>query len=61
MSVALTGTEDLATELRLRTAIDMALNSEIYQCRQDYRDLIFVSPDYDEALKSCCSDGSYSP
>ena len=36
VSTALTGDEELATELRLRTAIEMSLNFDFYKARDDF-------------------------
>lgn len=60
VSVALTGTEDYAAELRLRTAIEMTINSHIYKSQDDFKELMNHSPGYDEALASCCTEGAYS-
>lgn len=51
VSIALTENEDLGTELRLRTAIELCTNSSDYQSNADFEK---KSPDYDEVVKDCC-------
>ena len=60
VSLALSGGEDFSTELRLRTALEMILNSTRYTSRPDYNRLLLVSPSYRESTKDCCSDHSFS-
>ena len=59
VSTVLTGDEELAPELRLRTAIEMALNTDKYKKRGDYNDLMACSPSYEESLLAACTDGAY--
>ena len=59
VSTVLTGDEELAPELRLRTAAEMALNTDKYKKRGDYNDLMACSPSYEESLLAACTDGAY--
>lgn len=56
LSVALCGNEDRAAEFRLRTAIEMIT---MYSSLSDSA-FTLVSPDYEEAVKDCVTDSSYS-
>ena len=56
----MTGDEELAAELRLRTAIEMSLNSEIYTARGDFDQLMDHSPSFEESVVAACTDGAYS-
>ena len=60
VSTALTGDEELATELRLRTAIEMSLNFDFYKARDDFDQLMNHSPSIDESILAACTDGAYS-
>lgn len=40
----------LATELRLRTALEMILNKSTYKSHPDFNDLLKHSPDYRESI-----------
>ena len=60
VSIALTGNEDRAAELRLRTSVEMALNADTYQRREDYDQLMTHSPSYSASMKDCCTEGAYS-
>ena len=60
VSIALTGGEHLANELRLRTAIEMIQNANSYTSRSDYDELLNYSPDYEDSVKACCTDREYS-
>lgn len=60
VSIALSGNEDRAAELRLRTSVEMALNLDWYTSRDDYEQLMENSPSYNASLKDCCSEGAYS-
>ena len=59
VSTVLTGDEDLAPELRLRTAVEMSQNPERYRKRTDYNDLLSCSPTYEESTLAACTDGAY--
>ena len=60
ISSSLCGNETLATELRLRTAVEMITNTEVYTSRQDYDKIYDYSPSFDEAMLACCDDGEFS-
>lgn len=60
VSIALSGNEHRAAELRLRTSVEMALNSDNYTSRDDYEQLMENSPSFHASLKDCCSEGAYS-
>ena len=60
ISSSLCGNETLATELRLRTAVEMITNAEVYTSRQDYDKIYDYSPSFDEAMLACCDDGEFS-
>lgn len=59
LSVALCGNEDRAAEFRLRTAIEMIINRPMYSSLAT-SPFTLVSPDYEEAVKDCVTDCSYS-
>ena len=59
MSTALTGDENLAPELRLRTAIEMSLNPKQYTLREDFHELLSCSTSYEESLMAAATDGAY--
>ena len=59
MSTALTRDENLAPELRLRTAIEMSLNPKQYTDREDFHELLSCSPSYEESLMAAATDGAY--
>ena len=56
VSIALTGNEDRAPELRLRTSVEMALNADTYKRRLDYDQLLTHSPSYSASMKDCCTE-----
>ena len=60
VSIALTGNEDRAPELRVRTSVEMALNADTYKRRLDYDQLLAHSPSYSASMKDCCTEGAYS-
>ena len=60
VSIALTGNEDRAAELRLRTSVEMALNANVYTSRPDYNQLMTHSPSYNASMEDCCTEGAYS-
>ena len=53
VSIALTGNEDCAAELRLRTSVEMALNADTYQRCLDYDQLMTHSLSYSASMKDC--------
>jgi len=57
--VALYGHELFASELRLRTAIEMIMNKNLYMSSQDTQ-FALVSPVYTDAVRDCLTDGAYS-
>ena len=59
-SIALSGNECLSGELRMRTAVEMALNADKYTSRDDHDRLLDHSPSYEASLHDCCTEGSYS-
>ena len=60
ISSSLCGNETLATELRLRTAVEMITNAEVYTSRQDYDKIYDYSPSFDKAMLACCDDREFS-
>ena len=60
VSIALTGSEDRAAELRLRTSVEMALNADSYTCHPDYDLLMTHSPSFNTSMQDCCMEGAYS-
>lgn len=60
VSIALTGSEDRAAELRLRTSVEMALNADSYTCHPDYDLLMTHSPSFNTSMQDCCTEGAYS-
>ena len=59
-SIALTGHEKLSPELRMRTTIEMAINSTVYTNRGDFEELMNHSPTFDESLNACYTEGASS-
>ena len=59
VSTVLTGDEKLAAELRLRTAMEMSLNPDLYKDRADFDELMDCSPSYEDSLIDACTDGPY--
>jgi len=49
VSIALCGNEVLSTEIRLRSAIEMLCNPDRNRSRPDYKNLLMVSPSFEEA------------
>lgn len=60
MSVALCGTDDLATELRYRTCIEMVLQKDHYTTIPKAKDLILISPNYISSTFDCSSKHGWS-
>ena len=59
VSVTLCGNNSLATELRLRTVIEMTCNKKFYLGRPCSGQFMLFS-DYDESIIDCTKDGGYS-
>ena len=59
-SIALSGNECISGELRMRTAVEMALNADKYTSRDDHDQLLDHSPSYEASLYDCCTEGNYS-
>ncbi|XP_074652770.1 uncharacterized protein LOC141907100 [Tubulanus polymorphus] len=60
VSVGLCGCEDLATELRVRTCIEMVENSDFYQTRSIEFGFDLISPSFADACIACAIHNSYS-
>lgn len=60
LSVAHVGNVSLATELRVRTCIEMVANKDEYLKKHKQTRINLVSPDYTEAMFACAVNGSFS-
>ena len=60
ISVGICGNESLSTELRVRTCLELIKNRHAYRNAPNARDLFFVSPNYDDAIKSSACKGKYA-
>ncbi|ELU01394.1 hypothetical protein CAPTEDRAFT_211850 [Capitella teleta] len=60
VSLSLTGSERSASELRARTALEMALHREYYVALDSLKDAKYVCPTFDEALNACISPNGFS-
>lgn len=60
LSMAIQGNESLASEIRVRTCIEMQDNKEFYQDIHKLDRLSFVSPPFDESLRECCLNYHFS-
>ena len=60
ISTVLCAHEGLATELRLRTALEMISKGDTYKSHPDYANLLLFSPPYEESQLACCNDGEFS-
>ena len=60
VSKLLSGNESLAKELRVRTAIEMATNIDMYQTDPKLIKTEIFSPSYTESLRDCARSGGYS-
>lgn len=59
VSMFLAGNESLSTELRVRTAIELAYNRQLY-LRQPNAESFNNTADFDESLLDCVKEGGYS-
>lgn len=57
ISIALCGSEKYATELRVRTCVELVTNKQKYVGSGMFE---LVSPDYDESCRDAATDGGYS-
>ena len=58
VSLALCGTQDIATELLVRTCIEMAVQKDVYTSLPIAKDLIWVAPNYvTSAIDCACTNG----
>ena len=60
LSVAHVGNVSLATELRVRTCIEMVANKHEYLKKHKQIRINLVSPDYSEAMRECAVNGRFS-
>lgn len=60
LSMAIQGNESLASEIRVRTCIEMQDNKDFYQNIYEIDRLSLVSPPFDEALMECCLNYYFS-
>jgi len=60
VSVALCGSEELSTELRYRTCIEMVLKIDHYTTIPKAKQLILVSPNYVSSIFDCVSRNGWS-
>ena len=60
VSVALCGSEEISTELRVRTCIEMVINKARYISHPKASDLIWVSPNYVSSTIDCANPRGWS-
>ena len=60
VSISLCGNESLATELRVRTDINMTTKMEANMNDELAQSLYFVSPEYKDACLNCATPGEFS-
>jgi hypothetical protein len=53
VSLSLCGSEDMATELRVRTCIEMVSRKDVFTSLPIAKDLIWVSPNYISSTMDC--------
>ena len=60
ISLAATGSTSSSTELRVRSCIEMVANKKEQIESKKQTNIHLVSPDYNEAIRACAVDGSFS-
>ena len=60
VSLSLCGSEDMATELRVRTCIEMVSRKEVYTSLPIAKNLIWVSPNYVSSTMDCAKKSGWS-
>jgi len=53
ISLALYGTEQYSTEMRLRTCVQMCLHPQVYKNRADANDIFILSPPFEDSAVDC--------
>jgi hypothetical protein len=59
-STHIVGNETLSVELRYRTALMMYREEFVGKSHKNKANILWISPDYEEAVKDCCKIGSTS-
>ena len=60
ISLALYGTEQYSTEMRLRTCVQMCLHPQVYKDRADANDIFILSPPFEDSAMDCSRPTAYS-
>ena len=60
MSVALCGSQKLASELCVRTVVEMVVNADKYKHCKDAKTYLSLEPSYKDACVECGKNGAYS-
>jgi len=60
ISLALYGTEQYSTEMRLRTCVQMCLHPQVFKNRSDANDILILSPSFEESAVDCSRPTAYS-
>lgn len=60
ISTLLFGNDNKATEIRVRTCIQMCTNSDKYVARPDAVNTMILSPSFEDACRDCATDNEWS-
>ena len=60
ISVGLCGNESLSSEIRVRTCLELIKNRHAYRNLPNAKDLLWVTPNYDDAIKASACRGRFA-